>query len=267
MVDGKAQAVFEQQMRDPANRLCCDSGADKPEWASVSHGIYISIGASGVHRSLGVKVSYVQSMSMDSWKPVHLRMMEIGGNDRFNKFMLEHNVPADMPIREKYSTKAAKWYREALRAEAEGLPLPAPLEPGEGLLPSEGVQSSEGQLLDQVFARVPEQRSMTAGGVPVKSSKARKISSRSQTSKSGLVQKWPWRASWAAKSLAFFLAGRSSDAAVAAGGSSIDMSGDSSSAVSISSTAGKPSESCAEACRGHAARHLAAAHLGAFAVA
>mmetsp|Transcript_17530 Transcript_17530/g.30683 ORF Transcript_17530/g.30683 Transcript_17530/m.30683 type:complete len:262 (+) Transcript_17530:88-873(+) len=261
MVDGKAQAVFEEQMRDPANRLCCDSGADKPEWASVSHGIYISIGASGVHRSLGVKVSYVQSMSMDSWKPVHLRMMEIGGNDRFNKFMLEHNVPADMPIREKYSTKAAKWYREALRAEAEGLPLPAPLEPGEGLLPSEGVQSSEGQLLDQVFARVPEQRSMTAGGVPVKSSKARKILSRSQTSKSG------WRASWAAKSLAFFLAGRSSDAAVAAGGSSIDMSGDSSSAVSISSTAGKPSESCAEACRGHAARHLAAAHLGAFAVA
>jgi len=245
MVDAKAVEVFQEQLQDPANRLCCDSGEEDPAWASVSHGIYISIGACGVHRSLGVKVSYVQSMSMDSWKPLHLRMMQIGGNERFNKFMLEQKVPADMPIREKYRTKAAKWYREALRAEAEGLPLPEPLEPGEGPLPEESVQSAEGQLLDEVFARVPHQGTMTAGGVPFGSRKSLQTKPRSSKS---------WRASWAAKSLAFLLAGssgRSAEAVASADGGEATC----------------PSKPCTEASRGYAARHLAAAHLGAFAVA
>jgi len=103
----------------------------------VSHGTYISIEASGIHRSLGVATSFVQSLYLDAWKPVHLKMMELGGNERFQKFMEAQGVPEDMPIREKYSTRAAKWYREALRAEAEGAPLPEPLAPGSGPLPAE----------------------------------------------------------------------------------------------------------------------------------
>ncbi|CAE8719231.1 unnamed protein product, partial [Polarella glacialis] len=180
MLDPNAQLVFERQLQDPANLVCCDTGTADPQWASVSHGIYLSIGACGVHRSLGVRVSYVQSMSMDSWKPVHLRMMELGGNERFNDFMAEQGVPRHMPIREKYSTRAARWYRETLRAEAEaeGGPSgssprsPLPLEPGTGHLLDDagaaGSQSSEArQLLDQVFAQVPIQGSMTMGGVPL----------------------------------------------------------------------------------------------------
>eukprot|EP00442_Polarella_glacialis_P047600 CAMPEP_0115077168 /NCGR_PEP_ID=MMETSP0227-20121206/16837_1 /TAXON_ID=89957 /ORGANISM="Polarella glacialis, Strain CCMP 1383" /LENGTH=354 /DNA_ID=CAMNT_0002464399 /DNA_START=339 /DNA_END=1403 /DNA_ORIENTATION=- len=180
MLDPNAQLVFERQLQDPANLVCCDTGTADPQWASVSHGIYLSIGACGVHRSLGVRVSYVQSMSMDSWKPVHLRMMELGGNQRFNDFMAEQGVPRHMPIREKYSTRAARWYRETLRAEAEAEGgssgssprSPLPLEPGTGHLPDDagaaGSQSSEArQLLDQVFAQVPIQGSMTMGGVPL----------------------------------------------------------------------------------------------------
>lgn len=93
--------------------------------------------------------------------------MQLGGNERFNQFMTEHGVSLDMPIREKYSTRAAKWYREALRAEAEGLELPPPLEPGVGHLPSEeNLQNlEERRLLDQVFAKAPKQGSMTSGGV------------------------------------------------------------------------------------------------------
>merc|ERR1712107_214090 len=171
--------------------------------------------------------------------------MQIGGNERFNKFMLEQNVPADMPIREKYRTKAAKWYREALRAEAEGLPLPEPLEPGEGPLPEESVQSPEGQLLDEIFARVPHQSTMTAGGVPLGSrknlqTKPHEFSRGSRTSMS-------WHASWAAKSLAFLILGsngRSAEAVASADGGQ----------------ATRLSKPCTEASRGYAARHLAAAH-------
>jgi len=135
MVDPSVHAFFDKQLQLSANQKCCDGAGTAPRWASVSHGIYISIEASGVHRGLGVKTSFVQSLYLDAWKPVHLKMMELGGNERFNRFMKAQGVPDDMPIQEKYCTRAARWYREALRAEAEGLPSPEPLKPGTGCLP------------------------------------------------------------------------------------------------------------------------------------
>jgi hypothetical protein len=74
-------------------------------------------------------------------------------------------VPEDMPVREKYSTRAAKWYRENLRAEAEESEPPAPLPPGIGHLPAHDSPNSTHKVLDQVFAKAPCSGSMTAGGV------------------------------------------------------------------------------------------------------
>jgi len=126
----------KQRDRDPANTVCCDQGGGDGEtdWASVSHGIYLSIEAAGAHRSLGVRVSFVQSTSMDVWKPIHLRMMELGGNRTFQEFLDKHGC-GGLPIREKYFTRAAKWYRENLRALAEGGPCPDSLPEGTGHLP------------------------------------------------------------------------------------------------------------------------------------
>merc|ERR1719195_2466970 len=136
MVDPAAVEFFHQQQEeDSRNNFCCDCNTAEPQWASISHGIYISIGASGAHRSLGVKISSVQSLSMDTWKPIHLRMMELGGNRRFRNFLEEHDIPSEMPIREKYSTRAAEWYRKNLRALAEGRDPPCPLPLGTGRLP------------------------------------------------------------------------------------------------------------------------------------
>jgi hypothetical protein len=159
MVDAVAAAFFKAQMESPENNICMDGGDHKAEWASVSHGTYICIGAAGVHRSLGVKTSFVQSTNLDSWRPSHLKMMELGGNARFAEFMRAHGVPEDMPIREKYSTRAAAWYRKSLRAEAEGTELPEPLPEGTGHLPAEetlGRSNSSGEaVLDQVFSSHP----------------------------------------------------------------------------------------------------------------
>lgn len=165
MVDPAAAAVFQAAREDPANTVCCDSGEANPQWASISHGIYLSIGASGVHRSLGVRVSYVQSTTLDSWKPLHLRMMQLGGNRRFSEFLRQHSVPEDLPIREKYSTRAARWYREALKAEAEGRSPPEPLEEGTGHLPDRENLSATDHLLNNVFSQAPREGQMTRGGV------------------------------------------------------------------------------------------------------
>lgn len=166
MVDAEAAAFFRQQQEeDPENNACFDSGTAAPQWASISHGIYISIEASGAHRSLGVRTSNVQSTTMDSWKPLHLRMMELGGNRRFREFLREHGVPEDLPIRQKYTTRAAEWYRENLLASAQGSKPPAPLAKGTGHLPASGTASPEQQMLDKVFAAVPLGGAMTSGGV------------------------------------------------------------------------------------------------------
>jgi ADP-ribosylation factor GTPase-activating protein 1 len=164
-VDPEAADFFRRQMVDPENTVCCDSGAVEATWVSISHGIYLSIGAAGLHRSLGVNVSFVQSTIMDSWKPKHLKMMELGGNRRFNDFLREHGIPLDMPVREKYSTRAAEWYRRNLRALAEGSEPLAPLPHGTGHLPMEACSSSMRHVLDEVFAESPCHGSMSAGGV------------------------------------------------------------------------------------------------------
>lgn len=169
-MDTKAAEFFCTQMEDPANCLCCDSGIEGAAWASISHGIYLSIGAAGLHRSLGVKVSFVQSTTMDSWKPVHVRMMELGGNQRFQLFLKEQGVPEDIPIREKYSTRAAEWYRRNLKALAEGLEAPSALPPATGHLPATDCSCATGCVLDQVFATVPHSGSTTTGGVPKRDS-------------------------------------------------------------------------------------------------
>jgi len=142
--------LFSALRADPANQACCDGGAGEAEWASVSHGIYLSIAAAGVHRSMGVRTSFVQSTAMDAWKPLHLRMMELGGNRRFSDFLRQHGIPDGTPLREKYATRAAAWYRRALRAEAEGSDAPEPLAENTGHLPEESCASSA--VLDRVFA-------------------------------------------------------------------------------------------------------------------
>lgn len=152
----EAEEFFPTQLEaDELNRCCFDCGTEGPVWASVSHGIYISIGAAGVHRSLGVRVSRVQSLEMDAWKPLHLRMMQLGGNRRFSEFLQEQGVPKSTPIRTKYNTRAADWYRRNLQAEAEGAAPPHPLPSGTGALPVEGLERPS-QVLDEVFAEVPE---------------------------------------------------------------------------------------------------------------
>ena len=57
------------------NGKCFDCHADKPEWASVNNGIALCMQCAGIHRGLGVHISFVKSMMMDSWNEKELRMI------------------------------------------------------------------------------------------------------------------------------------------------------------------------------------------------
>lgn len=78
-------AVLGVALRGPGNRRCCDCGEEDPRWASVNLGVTVCIECSGIHRSLGVHLSKVRSLTLDSWDAEQLKLLCVLGNDAVNR--------------------------------------------------------------------------------------------------------------------------------------------------------------------------------------
>eukprot|EP00526_Cylindrotheca_closterium_P011971 CAMPEP_0113637498 /NCGR_PEP_ID=MMETSP0017_2-20120614/19631_1 /TAXON_ID=2856 /ORGANISM="Cylindrotheca closterium" /LENGTH=472 /DNA_ID=CAMNT_0000548535 /DNA_START=82 /DNA_END=1500 /DNA_ORIENTATION=+ /assembly_acc=CAM_ASM_000147 len=111
----------------PGNDTCSDCHVKNPEWASVSFGNVFCLECSGVHRSLGVHISFVRSIRMDSWAPKQLDLMRAGGNDKLNAYLKTKNIQKTTPIKQKYENDHAQLYKEILKARVEGRPEPTSL--------------------------------------------------------------------------------------------------------------------------------------------
>jgi len=111
----------------PGNDTCSDCHVKSPDWASVSFGNVFCLECSGVHRSLGVHISFVRSVRMDSWTEKQLAIMRLGGNDKLNARLKTKGIDKQTPIRQKYENDHAQLYKEVLKAQAEGRPEPTSL--------------------------------------------------------------------------------------------------------------------------------------------
>ncbi|GLT43595.1 hypothetical protein SLA2020_175340 [Shorea laevis] len=63
--------VVSRQLRhlqsQPKNKICVDCAQKNLQWASVSYGIFMCLECSGKHCGLSVYISFVRSVTMDSW--------------------------------------------------------------------------------------------------------------------------------------------------------------------------------------------------------
>ena len=108
---------------------CVDCSAKLPQWASVSYGTLFCLECSGQHRSLGVHLSFVRSIQMDSWTEKQIQTLKVGGNKKMKDFFEKYQVPKTLTITQKYKTVQAEAYRERILALRDGKPAPSATTP------------------------------------------------------------------------------------------------------------------------------------------
>lgn len=132
-VDPATRRKLLALQKKAGNKKCFDCGAPNPQWASPKFGIFICLECAGIHRGLGVHISFVRSITMDQFKPEEVKSMELGGNDKCREYFESHGLDIKLPAKVKYDNYVARDYKAKLSALVSGQEFVEPDHSGETL--------------------------------------------------------------------------------------------------------------------------------------
>ncbi|CAI6361792.1 unnamed protein product [Macrosiphum euphorbiae] len=91
-IQDRCLSLLNQMLKDDDNKYCVDCDSKGPRWASWNLGIFLCIRCAGIHRNLGVHISKVRSVNLDSWTPEQVVNLQQMGNSRA-RAVYEANLP------------------------------------------------------------------------------------------------------------------------------------------------------------------------------
>lgn len=150
--------------KQPCNKKCFDCKAPNPQWASPKFGIFICLECAGIHRGLGVHISFVRSITMDQFKPDELLRMEMGGNEKCGEYFTSHGVDLTLPAHEKYDNYVAQDYKSKLTAVINNEEWTEPDHTGEELFPKKSQAGTSIQTTSKSASPAANGMSSLSGG-------------------------------------------------------------------------------------------------------
>ena len=114
---------FINLYKESENQQCFDCGKSPSQWASINNAIYLCIKCSGIHRGYGVDISYIRSITLDTWNENQINIMKIGGNKNLRIFLEKYEIDKNKIDKNiLYNSKIMDFYRKYLKNKANNLP-------------------------------------------------------------------------------------------------------------------------------------------------
>ncbi|XP_020905000.1 stromal membrane-associated protein 1 isoform X2 [Exaiptasia diaphana] len=168
----KNQVILAEMLKEESNKYCSDCGAKGPRWASWNLGVFLCIRCAGIHRNLGVHISKVKSVNLDSWTPEQMTNIQDWGNRRAGMYW-ECFLPKDFHRPQTNSaveTFIRNKYEHKKYVKKDGLPPKSDLNVAASAPKQEKITKKKKQIEDQtpiVIPKIQETINKTNTTVPV----------------------------------------------------------------------------------------------------
>ncbi|KAI5180878.1 hypothetical protein NEOKW01_1119 [Nematocida sp. AWRm80] len=118
MKNEKGVSLKQAIEKEKENQKCIDCNGQRPQWGSISFGVFLCLNCAGIHRSFGVNTTIVKSITMDIWEKKETAAMVIGGNKRLLEYLKKHNL-IEISKKELYHHPKLTEYKKILQKEVE----------------------------------------------------------------------------------------------------------------------------------------------------
>jgi len=115
---------FKEILQDNENLYCFDCGKTPAQWASINNSVFLCITCSGNHRGYGVHISFIKSITLDTWNENQLNFMKIGGNKNCRKLLEKYGIDKNKVNKNiLYHSKIMNYYRNFLKNKVNNIPM------------------------------------------------------------------------------------------------------------------------------------------------